>query len=208
MISVLPIVSNNQNIVLCEGDSIQIGTNIYTSSGLFIDTTTGINNCDSIIYSNIELSNIQIEIILNNNQLSTNIINGIANNYIWNNGQTGSTIQIDSSGMYWCLVYDVNGCISDTAYYNYTVNSTNNFLSNSLHIFPNPTSGIINISLFNNSKTKLSITNLLGEKIYESIINKKGNINREINISNFANGIYIIHLSTNTEIVNQKIILE
>ena len=208
MISVLPTVSNNQNIVLCEGDSIQIGTNIYTSSGLFIDTTTGINNCDSIIYSNIELSNIQIEIILNNNQLTTNIINGIANNYIWNNGQTGSSIQIDSSGMYWCLVTDVNGCISDTAFYNYTVNSTNNFLSNSLYIFPNPTSGIINISLINNSKTKLSITNLLGEKIYESIINKKGNINQKINISNFANGIYIIHLSTNTEIVIKKIILE
>ena len=208
MLSVLPIASNNQNILLCYGDSIMIGTNIYTNSGYFIDTTEGTNSCDSIIYSTIEVSYIDIEIILAGNQLGVSILAGIPDNYIWSTGETTPSISLDSTGLYWCIVTDINGCISDTVFYNNTANILAETSEESLNIFPNPTTGLVNITFFNNEETLLSIKNILGENIYTSIISKKGNISRAIDISNLSSGVYIINLSTTNRIINKKIILE
>ena len=61
-------------------------------------------------------------------------------------------------------------------------------------IFPNPTTGIINISFFSNSITNLNIRNVLGEDIYKTTIYDKGEVSQKINLSNFSSGVYILEL--------------
>ncbi|MEO6191094.1 MAG: M43 family zinc metalloprotease, partial [Saprospiraceae bacterium] len=47
---------NNQNI--CQGNQVKVGNNIYTTSGNYIDTLQSIHSCDSIVLTNLKVSNI------------------------------------------------------------------------------------------------------------------------------------------------------
>lgn len=40
---------NYRNIPLCDGDSVVVGSNIYTTSGVFIDSLVSVNGCDSVV---------------------------------------------------------------------------------------------------------------------------------------------------------------
>ncbi len=42
-------VMTNLNEIICQGESIHVGTNVYTTNGVFADTLIGSNGCDSIV---------------------------------------------------------------------------------------------------------------------------------------------------------------
>jgi len=42
-----------QYIDLCEGDTLRIGTNVYTTTGVYVDSLTSISGCDSVVFSEI-----------------------------------------------------------------------------------------------------------------------------------------------------------
>jgi len=50
----------SQNITLCNGNSLQVGTSTYNSSGQYIDTLTAANGCDSIVTSNLTILQIHL----------------------------------------------------------------------------------------------------------------------------------------------------
>ena len=77
-----------------------------------------------------------------------------------------------------------------------------------IKIFPNPSNGIINISVDNPAADKLEIeiTTVQGQAVYKGIIRKpEGN---QIDISMLAKGIYFLKVSGGNEINVRKIILE
>ncbi len=43
-------------MTLCQGQSISIANNVYNSSGTYVDTLLNINNCDSIIYTDLTIN--------------------------------------------------------------------------------------------------------------------------------------------------------
>ncbi len=81
--------------------------------------------------------------------------------------------------------------------------SLNNTLNKNLTIFPNPTSGIINISKNNN---KLENCTIQISDIYGKIIFQSNKIVRQIDISNQPQGIYFIKISGKNLNFTQKII--
>ena len=206
-LAVQPITTNSQTITLCHGDSVIIGSNTYNNSGIYVDTITSDGACDSILTTNIESSFVNGIIINNNNELEVNVTSGVIENYIWSTGDTSSTTSLVSNGIYWCVMSDINGCTSDTLFYNYFVNSNLNE-NNLLSIYPNPTNGEINVSFFNNIESNLEIINLLGKIIYRKNINEYGKQIVTIDLSEFSNGIYILELKNEKGIINEKIILK
>jgi hypothetical protein len=66
--------------------------------------------------------------------------------FLWNTGETLATITPLQNGVYWLVSTDVNGCVSDTAYYNVT------------NI---PTS----LEDLNSNKELIKIVNILGEEV-------------------------------------------
>ena len=136
-----------------------------------------------------------------------NVTSGVIENYTWSTGDTSSTTSLLSNGIYWCVISDINGCISDTLFYNYFVNSNFNE-NNLLSIYPNPTSGEINVSFYNYNQSYLKIINLLGEVIYRQNFSEYGNQLLTIDLSEFSNGIYILELKNDKDIINEKIILK
>ena len=87
-----------QNISFCQGDSIIVGNNTYTSTGVFIDILQDINNSDSIVVTNLMVHSAYAG-------SDTAIACG---NYFWpTDGKTYS-----SSGIYTAALTGVFGCDS------------------------------------------------------------------------------------------------
>ena len=74
-----------------------------------------------------------------------------------------------------------------------------------IKIYPNPTTGIVEINLADHKINKLSIIDLYGRIIIENI---PANQNETIDLSGFANGVYFIMLEKGEEVRISKIIKE
>lgn len=79
----------------------------------------------------------------------------------------------------------------------------NNVLTNNISVYPNPTSGYL--SLITNSEIGIvTISNVLGEKVYQSAIT---NQETYMDLSTQPNGVYFMSIKTNEGTVNKKIII-
>ena len=72
------------------------------------------------------------------------------------------------------------------------------------NIYPNPAKEILIIETNSNTEQRLEIINLIGQTVYTSNINKKATINT----SAFANGVYILKLSSDKETIVRKFVKE
>ena len=84
-----------------------------------------------------------------------------------------------------------------------TVSSDEVFYSNDITIFPNPTSGILNIKseLLNKENSVISIMNDKGQEISSEVLN--GN---SINLSNYSSGLYLLKIRNNMQTYIYKVI--
>ena len=71
-------------------------------------------------------------------------------------------------------------------------------------IYPNPTSGIINIQSENSEGNKIEIFNVMGQEVYASTINNQSTLD----ISDNSDGVYFINIHTGDRTLYQKIILQ
>ena len=132
--------------------------------------------------------------------------------YEWNTSETTQNIVAPTNGQYWVIATDANGCISDKAFYNVNnhiiINSATTIQSNNIKIFPNPTTGLLNISSEDIIKG-LSMINNIGEEVLNNYLRSYKNISKEkLNISTLPRGMYFIRLKVNNQIINHKILLQ
>ena len=73
-----------------------------------------------------------------------------------------------------------------------------------IKISPNPCLSNLTIETNSNTQQKVEILNLMGQSVYTSSINKKA----IVNTSAFANGVYILKLSTAKELLVRKFVRE
>ncbi|WP_317898066.1 ice-binding family protein [Aurantibacillus circumpalustris] len=81
------------------------------------------------------------------------------------------------------------------------INTFDNYSSKSIHLYPNPFSSTLHVSIDNNStfnKGELRIYNLLGKEVMYSILTKSNNA---IETHELADGIYLYTISTNNKII-------
>ena len=199
--------NSSQNIIICDGDSLVVGSNTYNQSGTYVDTF-GLVGCDSIVTTEITISHIESEIIQLNNTLQADIQTGNPLTYLWSTAETTSSISITGNMDYWLIVADINNCISDTAYYSVSHTYIDDDLQNSFVLFPNPSTGLVNIQFINSGSTELILNNVLGEKVLSKRIEQKGLVSTVIDLSNYANGIYFMEIYNELSSLNYKIILK
>jgi hypothetical protein len=74
-----------------------------------------------------------------------------------------------------------------------------------ISVYPNPTEGVFNVDFKN--ATSIKVLNTLGAVIYEEKVEQLTEGTKNIDLSNFKNGVYFINVSNGTNSSNHKIIL-
>ncbi len=91
-------------------------------------------------------------------------------------------------------------------------NAVSNFIAeNKFNIFPNPADESVTISFTNvgSQKSTVEFVDALGRVVSSSILeNTAGNYKRTFDVSNFAKGVYTIHVSSNDKRSYQQLIVQ
>ncbi len=90
-----------------------------------------------------------------------------------------------------------------------SVNKVSSFISN-VSISPNPSSGVYNVAmnLEDDADIQVKIMNTLGQEIiYNANALTKGSNTIQVDLSNYAEGIYYIHLIGKDSLISEKVVL-
>lgn len=164
------------------------------SPGNYDYQVTDLNGCvSSLNFSLTQPDELTVNGIINGDQITTNPSGGTgAYTVAWTgpNGYTesSSNITVSENGVYSITIIDENNCEANESF---TVNSVgiNNYLdseSNTL-VFPNPTSGILNIQLIEGSSV-VGLFDILGNQIEEFVLITSS----QIDISSYPDGVYFL----------------
>jgi len=80
----------------------------------------------------------------------------------------------------------------------------------SISIQPNPNSGLFNLTISNEIKTtcNLTVRNLLGQSIYTETISVNGTITKQVDLTEFEKGVYVISLENGAERILKKVVVQ
>lgn len=180
-----------------------IDGNTYTSSNNTARfTLTNSTGCDSTVNLDLTLNAIDTSVSINTPNLTSNESGAnyqwldCNNNYAIMQDDTLQTLHATTSGSY-AVEISKNGCVDTSACTNLTLVGLKEKKSQfSLEVFPNPTSGIINLDLSN------FLSNTLNIKVYSidgSLLDeqeREGGSVKQLNLKNHHAGIYFIELTS------------
>ena len=118
----------NQTITLCFGESLSVGSNTHSATGVYADTLQVFQGCDSIVNTNLTILD-EIVITIDQTQpaigingmdgvADANVVGGTGNyTYAWCTGETTSTATTLVAGQMCCVtVTDDNGCSDEVCF--------------------------------------------------------------------------------------------
>lgn len=187
-----------QSFTICDGESVTVGTNIYSADGTYTDILTAANGCDSSV-----ITTISVEVIDASFETYIDSLYAVTSNatYQWfecSGGNltaiSGATSQALSSGIYgnsYALAVSYNGCTDTSDCVQYVVEGVNENIPKLISIFPNPTNGTIHLDGIENVSgfESLEIYSASGQKVaaYTEL--------RELyDLSNLNEGVYFLQL--------------
>jgi exo-beta-1,3-glucanase (GH17 family) len=211
--------TNNTNITKCHGESIKIGDSFFYDPGNYTVNLTNQYNCDSIVNltinpnPNVYLGNDTT--IFNADSILLDAGNGF-NTYLWNNGETTQSIQIDKQtclgeNKFSVIVTDNNQCIgSDTITINIITGLNTISMNDNITFYPNPSSGKLYIEIENiRDKNEFQIISEAGQILYSKRYEKlKNNIKEELDLTGYPSGIYFLKVINNNQIKVEKFTLK
>ena len=174
---------------------------VYSNSGVYSDTLSNSFGCDSIITLDLTIFNISAAI----DTISGNLVASGGVNYLWNTGETASSITPDTNGLYTVIVTDINGC-TDTISFNVTFISNTGIvgLNNNFSLYPNPNNGQFIIECQEKIES-IILYNIQGQIIrsFTRINSKQFTINESFN----EKGIYFVNISTQNKSSIEKVVI-
>ena len=132
--------------------------------------------------------------------------------YAWSTAQTTPSINANTSGSYWVMVTDSNGCTaSDTVLVTFTVGLNESGTTYTLSVFPNPSQGTLHVQatgLYTQS-ILLEITDARGRVVISrSFGAAQDTFSQQIDLSPLDSGFYVISVLTDGGIISRTIVKE
>ena len=218
--------ANFEEIYLCDGDSVIVAGNVYNNPGIYVDTFSASNSCDSVMYTSLEFYQsppLSIESVPNPPEIclgDTVILEASSGfvDYLWTDGNSvlgQNHFLFDSPNddqWYMVVAEDSNGCVSREdiwVYVDSCVSGLHEELLSNINIYPNPSTGLFTVEFkrVTENNSNISIVNSIGGIIFSEEL-KIGERSKQINISTFSKGIYFIELQTELGVYKKKIILQ
>ncbi|MBL7942336.1 MAG: T9SS type A sorting domain-containing protein, partial [Flavobacteriales bacterium] len=172
---VCPLISHTQDLEICSGESVTVGSSTYNSAGSYEDIITLPTGCDSLVTTNLN--------ILPNSASTQNVTIGAGESYTIGNST------YTQSGTYQDVLIAANGCDSVVTT-NLTITTGIGIIAGEspLKIWPVPFEDIINIDGCELNDV-VSITDLQGRIIRTVLINR---LPYAIDLSNLTTGSYLL----------------
>lgn len=154
-LTVLPQNSTTQSFTICEGESVTVGTNTYSTDGTFTDVLTAANGCDSSVVTTIVVETIDETVSNVSNILTANSTVGTYqwldcnNNNVAIPGETNQTFSPATVGSY-AVVVTVGNCSDTSACEVVDFASISESSIGTISIFPNPTEGTLHLAGIDN----------------------------------------------------------
>ena len=125
-------------------------------------------------------------------------------------GATNQSYTVLQSGFYTVIVSDSNGCVN-SASIKVTISGIEELNDGSVSVYPNPSSGNFIIELLNGlmaDEVLIDVVNTLGQKVFSSQQKISATaFKKQIDLSNFAHGVYFIEIKTEHEFLRKKIVI-
>ena len=192
--------SGTEAVTTCNSYTWSANGQTYTSTGMYIETLTNSSGCDSIATLNLTIESVDNTVTDNNDLTIT--ANDASATYQWLDcdnvyaqitGATSQTFTATQNGSYAVQVTS-GGCIdtSSCTVIDYVgLNDIADF--GSISIYPNPTTGELNISLGSSLESRMiTVRNIEGRIVKELTIENTSFIQLELL---FETGIYFIEVS-------------
>ena len=113
-------------------------------------------------------------------------------------GNTTEQLPLDAD-----LKTRITGALDQGAYETEVTTSLDNFITEAISIYPNPSNGIFNLNLKGNEAQYVEVYDVAGNMVYKD---QHINGSYSINLSSMVNGSYIVILKLNDKIVRQMVI--
>lgn len=220
-------IGSDQNI--CEGDSVQLSSPAFSSyqwstgdtvQNVFFDSTAVDVSVNVLNISGCMARSDTVNVIWHPLPIKpTVVVNGndtlvysTTLNLQWFYNTNALTGEVDTmhlalnNGAYYVQVTDGVGCVALSDTVTLTAVGIEKSTTNSFSIYPNPTKGLLIIQLADKKIQSLRIINLLGEVLMDKKINNQDNI-IELELTQFAEGVYYMQLNSMEEKYLQKLIL-
>jgi hypothetical protein len=198
-LSIKPKRTFNQSIRLCKNQSLQVGTRTYTQPGIYLDTLTASNGCDSLITSTLNYDIPNDTILLNglnftaaDNQDSYQWLD-CNQGFLAISGATQQSFTPTSNGSY--AVKTTKGNCADTS--NCVLfTSGKALLSNQIRIYPQPVKDKLYIEMPETSQsTELILIDAMGR----IVVKEKGRNIQSISVLKLPAGLYQLKVFTGKE---------
>lgn len=190
---------------ICEGESITIGNETYTETGMYDQTYTTNIGCDSIVMIDLQVNPLPSVSLGNNAVITTDstlvFTLGQYESILWSDGSTGNNFQFDGAtngpGTFVIAVTVENefNCFSATSVEIEVMESTGLWeLENgsfTIDLSPNPVTSLLNINIENKGNTvyELQLVNCLGEVVLADRVQSE---RIQLDLGGFSRGLYFL----------------
>jgi hypothetical protein len=191
------LIFSGQFFAICEGESVQVGTNVYSTDGIYTDVLTAANGCDSVVTTTIEVTNVNVAVVLTGSDtLTADAENAqyqwldCGDNFAVIAAENDQSFVASVTGSY-AVAVTQNGCTDTSECMNITVGGLGKKDQIVMNAWPNPVTG----HLFIDSPVAIKsveVVDLSGKIVHAEITNYN------VNMSGVKPGIYLVHVLTET----------
>ena len=205
-------VTQNIEITLCESDLPYLWNGVtFEEAGTQTAIFTTQYGCDSTINMTVNVTEIDLGIGFTATDSSELIANQENATYQWIDcesntpivGATGQSFRPETSGRYACII-TMGECSDTTVCEEIIVTGINDYDEGFISLYPNPTSGSITIQLnaiISTTDAEIQLFDVYGKRLQiMSISSDKA----EIDLSQYAPGIYLIELTINGKVITVR----
>lgn len=197
----IPQTSSSLTANICTGDSYEFNDEMLSDAGLYEATFVNAQGCDSIVTLDLIIDPLPLVTISETN--GTISADMDFESYQWYHNdvllddETEANINPSENGNYYVEVTDVNGCHNTSNIINFMVTSIATLESYGITVSPNPTARSLIINT-NGVTFKSDLFDLSGKRIMS-------NLKAVNDLSNLANGTYLLKLQIEADILMVKV---
>lgn len=211
-LTVLPTVPlTSLTAAICSGDSYVFGAANLQTGGIYYDTLSNINGCDSVLQLTLTENPLPVPVII---QQGAALSVQAFNSYQWLqdgtpvNGATAGSFTVQSTGSYSVVVTDSAGCTDTSQAVLVTISGIEDITGNKLVVYPNPTTGKVILQLQGApySVDNIEVANPLGQVLGKVPVLPSGN-NYMVDLSTYATGVYLLRIHAGSNSIISRVVV-